>query len=62
MIRAVQEGSPSAKAGVQIGDQILAIDGESMIDRPLSDVVHKLRGSVGAPVTMTVLRPRRARN
>jgi carboxyl-terminal processing protease len=27
-----------------------------MIDRPLSDVVAKLRGSVGAPVTMTVLR------
>ncbi len=56
MIRAVQEGSPSAKAGVQIDDQILAIDGESMIGRPLSDVVHKLRGSVGAPVNMTVLR------
>lgn len=56
MIRAVQEGSPAAKAGVQLGDQILAIDSESMIDRPLSDVVSKLRGAVGAPVTMTVLR------
>lgn len=56
LIRAVQDGSPSAKAGVQVGDQILAIDGESMVDRPLSDVVHKLRGSVGAPVNMTVLR------
>jgi carboxyl-terminal processing protease len=56
MIRAVQEGSPSAKAGVLAGDQILSIDGESMIDRPLSDVVGKLRGSVGAPVSMTVLR------
>ncbi len=51
LIRAVQEGSPAAKAGVQVGDQILAIDGDSMIDRPLSDVVAKLRGSVGAPVT-----------
>jgi len=56
MIRAVQEGSPSAKAGVQAGDQILAIDGESMVGRPLSDVVHKLRGAVGASVAMTVLR------
>ena len=56
LIRAVQEGSPAAKAGIQIGDQILAIDGDSMIDRPLSDVVAKLRGSVGAPVTMTVFR------
>ena len=54
---AVQDGSPAAKAGVQIGDQILAIDSDSMIDRPLSDVVAKLRGAVGAPVNMTVLRP-----
>src|SRR4029453_12459270 len=56
IIRAVQEGSPAAKAGVQAGDQILSIDGESMIERPLRDVVGKLRGSVGAPVTITVLR------
>ena len=57
LIRAVQDGSPSAKAGVQAGDQILAIDGESMVDRPLGDVVARLRGTVGAPVTLTVLRP-----
>lgn len=57
LIRAVQDGAPAAKAGVQVGDQILAIDGDSMIDRPLSEVVAKLRGSVGAPVTMKVLRP-----
>lgn len=56
MIRAVQEGSPSAKAGVRPDDQILAIGGESMVGRPLSDVVHKLRGAVGTPVSMTVLR------
>jgi carboxyl-terminal processing protease len=56
MIRAVQDGSPAAKAGIQVGDQILSIDGESMIERPLSDVVAKLRGSVGAPVAIAVLR------
>jgi carboxyl-terminal processing protease len=56
MIRAVQVDSPAARAGVQVGDQILSIDGESMIERPLGDVVAKLRGSVGAPVSMTVLR------
>jgi carboxyl-terminal processing protease len=28
-----------------------------MLERPLSDVVAKLRGSVGAPVVITVLRP-----
>lgn len=56
LIRAVQEGSPAAKGGVQTGDQIVAVDGASMIDKTLGDVVHKLRGSVGQPVTLTVLR------
>jgi carboxyl-terminal processing protease len=61
LLRAVQDGSPAGKAGLQIGDQILAIDGESMIDRPLSDIVRHLRGTVGTPVAMTVLRPAQGR-
>jgi len=56
LIRAVQDGSPSAKAGVTVGDQIVAVDGAVMLDKSLADVVHKLRGSVGQPVTLTVLR------
>jgi carboxyl-terminal processing protease len=56
LIRAVQEGSPAGRGGVQPGDQIVAVDGDSMIDKTLGDVVHKLRGSVGQPVTLTVLR------
>jgi carboxyl-terminal processing protease len=61
MVRAVQAGSPSAKAGLQAGDQILAINGELMVDRPLADVVRHLRGTVGTPVTLTVLRPAQGR-
>jgi carboxyl-terminal processing protease len=56
MIIAVQEDSPAGKGGILAGDQILGIDGENMVDRPLIDVVHKLRGPVGAPVSLTVLR------
>ena len=56
LIRAVQEASPAAKAGIKLGDQIVAVDGESMIDKTLLDVVHKLRGSVGQPVTLPVWR------
>jgi carboxyl-terminal processing protease len=56
MIRAVQPGSPASKAGVKPDDQIMAVDSESMVERPLIDVIHKLRGSVGAPVSLTVLR------
>lgn len=61
MIRAIQDGSPAGKAGVQVGDQILAIDGENMVDRPLADVVRYLRGTVGTPVVLTVLRPSQGR-
>jgi len=56
LIRAVQDNSPSGKAGVLVGDQIVAVDGELMLDKTLADVVHKLRGTVGQPVTLTVLR------
>ena len=56
VIRAVQDGSPAAKAGVKVGDQIVAIDGESMVDRSLSDVVAHLRGAIGAPVNVSVRR------
>ncbi len=56
MIRAVQADAPAGRAGIKADDQIMAIDGENMVDRSLADVVHKLRGSVGAPVTLTLLR------
>jgi len=56
MIRAVQDGSPAAKGGLQAGDQVIAIDGDVMVDATLGEIVHKLRGPVGAPVTMTILR------
>ena len=61
IIRAIQDGSPAGKAGVQVGDQILAIDGENMVDRPLGDVVRYLRGTIGTPVVLTVLRPSQGR-
>ncbi|WP_421998974.1 S41 family peptidase [Reyranella sp.] len=54
MIRAVQDGSPADKAGAKDGDEILAIDGESMIGKTLGDVVAHLRGAVGTPVVVTV--------
>ncbi len=56
MIRAVQEDAPAGRAGLQAGDQIVAIDGDSMIDKTLTEVVQKLRGGIGVPVSVTVSR------
>ncbi len=61
LVRAIQDGSPAGKAGLQAGDQILAIDGENMVDRPLTDIVRYLRGTIGTPVVLTVLRPAQGR-
>ena len=55
-IRNVQEASPAAKAGLQAGDQIVAIDEQVLGDRPLSDVIQRLRGAIGAPLALSVLR------
>ena len=62
VIRNVQDNAPAARAGLLKDDQILAIDGQPVGDRPLSDVVHMLRGSVGAGLTIKVLRPSQSRD
>jgi len=48
--------SPAARAGVQAGDVISAIDGQSAAGLTVSDVSDKLRGAVGTSVKVTFLR------
>lgn len=50
------DGTPAARAGVQAGDRILQIDGESTINLSLMDAVNKLRGEVGTKVTIVLER------
>ena len=49
-------GTPAFRAGVEAGDKIIKIDGESTENLSLTDAVTKLRGPAGAEVTITVLR------
>jgi regulator of sigma E protease len=51
-IKAVQEGSPAAAAGIEPGDRILAIDGEPVGD-PLS-LDDRLRRRVGEKLTLSL--------
>ncbi|MCE9631118.1 MAG: site-2 protease family protein [Planctomycetia bacterium] len=51
-IKAVQEGSPAALAGIEPGDRLVAVDGEAVGD-PLT-LDDRLRGLVDKAVTLTL--------
>ncbi|QDH74725.1 S41 family peptidase [Brevundimonas sp. M20] len=50
------DGGPAARAGVNAGDVISAIDGQSASGLTVSQVSDKLRGAVGTSVKVTFLR------
>lgn len=50
------EGTPAYRAGLQAGDQIVKIEGESTKDMSLIDAVKKLRGPEGSTVTIGIFR------
>mgnify|MGYP006274400767 FL=1 len=48
--------TPAAEAGVQAGDFITHIDGESVLGLTLSDAVEQMRGPVGTDIDITIAR------
>jgi carboxyl-terminal processing protease len=48
--------SPAAKAGIQAGDVISAIEGQSTAGMSVSDVSSKLRGAMGTSIKATINR------
>lgn len=50
------QNSPAARAGLQRGDRVLAINGESTSGKNASDVSRLVRGLSGSSVTLTVER------
>ena len=53
---AARDGSPAAKAGLQTGDYIRAIDGKPARDLSVFEGERLLRGTPGSKVTLTVIR------
>jgi carboxyl-terminal processing protease len=55
-IIAARDGSPAAKAALQTGDYVRAIDGKPTRDMSVFEGSRLLRGPVGSKVTITVIR------
>ncbi len=50
------DGTPADAAGLQAGDFITAVDGESLLGLTLREAVDLLKGPVGSEVTITIVR------
>ncbi|MGB3314243.1 MAG: S41 family peptidase [Albidovulum sp.] len=50
------DGTPAFDAGVQAGDFITHVDGESVLGLTLDDAVDKMRGPVGSEIIITIVR------
>ncbi len=50
------DDTPAQKAGVQAGDYITHLDGISVVDMTLKEAIDIMRGEVGKPITITIVR------
>ncbi|MEM8833323.1 MAG: S41 family peptidase [Pseudomonadota bacterium] len=50
------DGTPAYEAGMQAGDYITHLDGEPVMGLTLSEAVDQMRGKVGEPIMLTVVR------
>jgi carboxyl-terminal processing protease len=53
----VVDGGPAQVAGMRAGDQLTAVDGQSVSGLGPDEVASRVRGPAGTTVTVTVLRP-----
>ena len=51
------DDTPAGRAGVQAGDYITAVNGQSVLGESLTDAVKSMKGAPGTAVTIAVVRP-----
>ncbi len=50
------DGTPAARAGIEPGDLITAINGKTILGQTLNDAVKEMRGETGTEIELTILR------
>ena len=50
------DDTPADKAGIQAGDYITHLNGESVVDMNLKEAIDIMRGEVGTSITITIIR------
>jgi carboxyl-terminal processing protease len=50
------DDTPAFKAGIQAGDYITHLNGESVVDMNLKEAIDIMRGEVGTSITITIIR------
>ncbi len=50
------DGTPAQRAGIQAGDYITAVNGQSVLGMTVNDAVRQMRGRAGEAVTVTIAR------
>ncbi|MDB5477838.1 MAG: peptidase [Alphaproteobacteria bacterium] len=48
--------TPAAKAGIKAGDFVIKIGPDDVMGMTLSDAVGKMKGKIGTPITLTIVR------
>ena len=56
LISRVIAGGPAETAGLQAGDRITAVDGESVLDEDIQDTVQRIKGGDGTDVSLAIMR------
>lgn len=56
IISSPMKGSPAEQAGIEPGDQIMAVDGESLEGMTTTEAVQLIRGEKGTDVVLTIQR------
>jgi membrane-associated protease RseP (regulator of RpoE activity) len=61
IVRSVAPYGPAYYAGIEAGDQIVAVDGQPIDGKALGDVAAAIRGEVGTPVKLSLSRQDQSR-